>query len=342
MKRLTMMSYKSIKVTRKLPDGVYIRCTVQGYPLLFNTDTGASKTIISNRVFDSLKPEDRPELVKTSKLVGASSVSINERGKGTFVIKLGPVKKEIEAIVAEIDDDGLLVDILQNSKNGPADLLMSKGVLVIDKKAAPIIQTGVTNRVRKVTAAYHSVTPAQSECVIDVYIERREYDDFSSEKEYVVEPIEHFQAEYQLQMATTLVDINKVCTCKVRVLNRFPTAMSIKQDAVIGRVEPIEGNPIVITIEDGSSEVENHLNVRRIKLATGENIQSIYKYTARKVQAEKSPKVPFHLADLYVKTTQELSDEQKQRIAQLLGRFKDSFSCDEWALGLTHLTSHAI
>ena len=41
---------------------------------------------------------------------------------GTFVIKLGPVKMEIEATEAEIDDDGLLgVDILQNSKNGPAD-----------------------------------------------------------------------------------------------------------------------------------------------------------------------------------------------------------------------------
>ena len=38
---------KSIRVTRKLPDGVYIRGSVQGYPLLFTTDTGASKTIIS-------------------------------------------------------------------------------------------------------------------------------------------------------------------------------------------------------------------------------------------------------------------------------------------------------
>ena len=103
---------KSIKVNRKLPDGVYIRGTVQGYPLLFTIDTGASKTFISNRVIDSLKPEDRPELVKTLKLVGASGVRIKERGKGTFVIKLGPVKMEIKGIVAEIDDDGLLgVDI---------------------------------------------------------------------------------------------------------------------------------------------------------------------------------------------------------------------------------------
>ena len=326
-----------------MPDGVYIRGSVQGYPLLFTTDTGASKTIISNRVFESLKPEDRPELEETSKLVGASGVSIKERGKGIFCLKLGSVKMEVEAIVAEIDDDGLLgVDILQNGKNGPADLLMSKGVLMIDKKEIPIIQVGVNDRVRKVTAADHFVIPAQTECVIDVYIERREYDDFSSEKEYVVEPTDHFQAEYPLQMASTLVDINRACTCKVRMLNPFPTAMSIKQDAVIGRAEPIEGIPIVITNEEDSSEIENHVAVRRIKLVTSEHAQSLPEYTARKVQTKDSTEIPSHLVDLYEKTSQGLNDEQKQKVANLLARFKDSFSRDEWDLGLTHLTAHAI
>ena len=317
---------KSIKVTRKLPDGVYIRGSVQGYPLLFTTDTGASKTIISNRVFESLKPEDRQELEKTSKLIGASGVSIKERGKGIFCLKLGSVKMEVEAMVAEIDDDGLLgVDILQNGKNGPADLLMSKGVLMIDKKEIPIIKVGVNNRVRKVTTADHFDIPAQTECVIDVYIERREYDDFSSEKEYVVEQTDHFQAEYPLQMASTLVHINRACTCKVRMLNPFPTAMSIKQDAVIGRAEPIEGIPIVITNEEDSSGRENHVTVRRIKFVTSEHAQSLPEYTTRRVQAEDSTEIPSHLVDLYEKTSQGLNDEQKQKVANLLGRFKDSF-----------------
>ena len=215
---------------------------------LAHGQTGASKTIISNRVFESSKPEDRPELVKTSKLVGASGVRIEAMGKGTFAMKFGPVQMEEEAIVADIDDDGLLgVDVLQNSKNGPTNLLMSKGVLVINMKEVPIIQVGVTNKVSKVTAADHFVIPAQSECIIDVYLERQEYDDFSCEKDYIIEPTEHFQAEYPLWMASTLMDINKACTCKLRVLNPFPTAMSIKQDAVVGKAKPIEGNPIVIT-----------------------------------------------------------------------------------------------
>ena len=83
---------KSIKATRKHPDGIYIRGTAQGYPLLFTTDTGASKTIISSRVYESFKPEDRPKLVKSSKLVGAGGVSIKVLGKGTFTLQLGTSK----------------------------------------------------------------------------------------------------------------------------------------------------------------------------------------------------------------------------------------------------------
>ena len=62
------------------------------------------------------------------------------------------------------------------------------------------------------TAADHFVIPAQSECIIDVYLERHEHDDFSSERDFIIEPNKHFQAEYLLQMASTLVDINQACT----------------------------------------------------------------------------------------------------------------------------------
>ena len=87
-------------------------------------------------------------------------------------MEMRPVKLEIEAIVAEIEDEGLLgVDVLQNGNAGPSDLLMSKRVLKIDKQEVPIIQIGITNRIRKVTAADHFVIPAQSECIIEVYVE---------------------------------------------------------------------------------------------------------------------------------------------------------------------------
>ena len=75
---------KSIKHTRKLPDGIYIRGTIQGYPILYTADTGASKTVLSKRVYDSMRPEDKPPLSKSSKLVGAGGTSILEVGKGNY------------------------------------------------------------------------------------------------------------------------------------------------------------------------------------------------------------------------------------------------------------------
>ena len=231
---------------------------------MFTADTGASRTIISRQFYEEMAQEDKPILSKTSKLVGASGVTINELGKGTFYMELGPVKLEIEAIVAEIEDEGLLgVDVSQNGNSGPSDLIMSKDVLKIDKQEVLIIQIGITNRIRKVTAADHFVIPAQSECIIEVYVERQEYDDFSNEKDYII---------YPLQMASTLVDINQACICKVRVLNPFPTAMSIKQDAVIGKAEPAECIPVIVADEESKQGVNNFNRIRSDFLQRGENM----------------------------------------------------------------------
>ena len=106
---------KSIKNSRKLPDGIYIRGTVQGYPILFTADTGASKTIISKRMYEAMEGSDKPVLMKTSRLLGPSGSAISELGKAKFSMTLGQIDTEVEAVVAEIDDDGLLgIDVLQN------------------------------------------------------------------------------------------------------------------------------------------------------------------------------------------------------------------------------------
>ncbi|MEW8545559.1 MAG: reverse transcriptase domain-containing protein [Candidatus Thiodiazotropha sp.] len=327
-----------------MPDGIYIRGSVGGYPVLFTADTGASKTVLSKRVYDAMKSEDKPSLSKSSKLIGAGGAIISEVGKGSFKLQLGPVQLQTDAIVAEIEDDGLLgIDVLQNRDDGPADILMSKGVLRVAGKEVPIIQVGMQNRVRRVTAADHYVIPAQSEAVIDVYVERQEYDDFSSETDYIIEPTTHFKETYPLQMASTLVDINNACSCKVRVLNPFPTAMSIKQDAVLGLAEPIEGRPAVLAKQEDENEADNNVSTRRVVLCEREEMHSPLQEpeTARNV-TQKNLEVPVHLTDLYERTTTGLDRQQKEKIAGLLTKFQDSFSRDEMDLGLTHLTEHSI
>ncbi|MCG8032791.1 MAG: retroviral-like aspartic protease family protein, partial [Candidatus Thiodiazotropha taylori] len=333
---------KSIKHVRKLPDGIYIRGTVQGYPILFTADTGASKTVLSKRVYESMRSEDRPELGKASKLIGAGGTTIKDLGKGDFSIQLGTVSLKIEAIVADIDDDGLIgVDVLQSSSKGPTDILMSKGVLMINEQEVPIIQIGVRTRIRRVTAADHFVIPPQSEAVVDVFIERQEYDDFSTEQDYLIEPTEHFRTTYPLQMAPSLTNISKSCTGKVRLLNPFPTAVSIKQDAVVGQAEPIEGTPKIIVEQENQEEEENYAQARRLSFQA-KDIRLETEPIRQTLQLDPKMKIPEHLVDLYRRATVSLCTEEKERVKNLLIRYQDTFSRDEWDLGLTHLAEHAI
>lgn len=330
---------------RKLPDGIYIRGSVQGYPVLLTADTGASKTVLSKRVYETMRPEDKPKLESASKLIGAGGTAIKGLGKGEFNIKLGTVDLKVEAIVAEIDDDGLIgIDVLQSSKNGPTDLMMSKGVLVIDRQEVPIIQVGVNSRIRKVTAADHFVIPAQSEAVVDVFVERLDYDDFSAEQDYLIEPTEHFKETYPLQMAPSLTNIGRACTSKVRLLNPFPTAVSIKQDAVVGQAEPIDGEPKLLLAEESNEESRNYHRVRRLAFACKEVLQDevVVKQAVQAPEKGKVGEVPTHLTELYESTVTGLCQIEKERIANLLIKYQDTFSRDEWDIGLTHLTEHSI
>ena len=55
-------------------------------------------------------------------------------------------------------------------------------------------------------------------------------------------------------MASTLVDINQGCRCKVRMLNPFPTAIFIKQNSVLGTAEPIIGTQNAVAQHDDDLE----------------------------------------------------------------------------------------
>ncbi len=77
-----------------------LRALVGQQPVVFTADTGASRTIISSRVYDRLLDGERPELRRSSCLRGAGGSPIKERGKASFKLTLGPLEIINEAIVA--------------------------------------------------------------------------------------------------------------------------------------------------------------------------------------------------------------------------------------------------
>ena len=239
--------------------------------------------------------EDKPESVKTAKLVGASGSPIKEKGKAIFSLQMGTAKLQVEAVVADIEDDGLLgVDVLQNGEDGPTDLWLSKGVLKINNQEVPIIQIGMNERICEVTAAGHSIIPAQSETIVDVHVERKAYDVFfcvffSPEHEYTIRPKENLQ-DYPLQISPALVDINKSQTCEVRIVNPFPTAIAIKQNSVLGIAEPIERFPMSIDHQEDVTGKASYGRIKRLQ-PRSEQHRSFSSHWKRRRKSKSKSKV---------------------------------------------------
>ncbi|KAL3878170.1 hypothetical protein ACJMK2_030539 [Sinanodonta woodiana] len=143
---------------------------------MFTADTGATKTIIADTVYNQIPEEKRPLLKKSVTLAGAGGTLLKELGKATFHLEQGPMILDREVIVAEIEDEGLLgIDILQNENDGPADILLSKGVIKLNGVSIPCIQIGLNDdTVRNVKAADDFIIPGNSEAIIDVFVDRRE------------------------------------------------------------------------------------------------------------------------------------------------------------------------
>lgn len=320
----------------KLCDGVYVEGAVNGVAVLFTADTGASRTVISTRVFEKLQGEVRPMLRQSSCLKGASGDPIRERGRAKFTIKLGLYEVACEAIVAEIEDEALLGCDILNGERGPADILLSKNKIVIDGVEIPCFQVGRQQKSRRVVVARDVSIPGQTEALVDVYVERIEEDDSEMSADYIVEPTDKFKEKYQLMMASALVDINGGPTCKIRLLNPFSKEVVLRQDAEVGVAERIERLVTVLAVNENEKETNNLESVRRITTSVRNQLQS------NRIQKGKAADVPEHLKNLYIKATDGKDEHVKEVIAGLLSKHADTFSKDDWDLGITSLAEHPI
>ncbi|KAH3882817.1 hypothetical protein DPMN_006762 [Dreissena polymorpha] len=159
-------------------------------------------------------------------------------------------------MVTDIEDDALLgYDILTGQNGRPADILLSQNRILLDGMEIPIFQVWKIGKSRRVVVAENMTVPGYAEAVVSVYIERFEADDDDTEADYVVEPNQLFKERYPLQMATTLVNLNEAPTCKVRVLNPYPTEVNLRQDAEIGIAERMEKIVSVLTKAEHQPDV---------------------------------------------------------------------------------------
>ena len=190
------------------------------------------------------------------------------------------------------------------------------------------------NEIRKLRAADHYTIPGHCEAVIDVLVDRKETDDYLD----AAEPTQHFKETYPLQMDAVLVNINASPTSKVRGLNPFPTSVSVYQDAVLGQAENIQCIKGTIKSQEHPADTKNNIYLRRVTTNKNTQIDQSNQHQKEKPVSD----IPEHLKALYESASKNHSSHERQAIANLLVKIKDSFSVNDLDLGLTTLTEHSI
>ena len=110
--------------------GIYIEGKVQDVNVVFTVDTGASRTILSEKIYDKIKLQ-KPPLTKSSMIIHqANGEPIKGIKCAKFDFEIGPLKLEKEVCVGDIQDDILLgMDMLSPRDGSVADILQSKNII---------------------------------------------------------------------------------------------------------------------------------------------------------------------------------------------------------------------
>ncbi|CAC5373973.1 unnamed protein product [Mytilus coruscus] len=111
--------------------GMFVELSIQDVPVKFVVDTGAALTLVSTRVYDLIHDLCRPHMSKTrSQIKSVCDKYISLRGKGSFKMDFGKEKFTSEAVVTDLQVDGIL-----GTQNRNADVHTKRCRLTPDRQS---------------------------------------------------------------------------------------------------------------------------------------------------------------------------------------------------------------
>jgi hypothetical protein len=94
---------------------MYIDLKINDVPAKFLVDTGATISLVSNKIFYALDKSKRPEVRQLRQtIVTANGTNLSSIGQSLFNLKMGNQQCGIEAVIADLAIDGILgLDFVQ-------------------------------------------------------------------------------------------------------------------------------------------------------------------------------------------------------------------------------------
>ena len=252
---------------RQLPvyRGIYIDGFVQGVDATLTVDTGACNTIVSHSLFEKFSVDCRPQLLEGCPTGGAGGETLKSYGKAVMEIRMGSLCFDHMCVVSDIVNEVLLgEDLLLCDTSGPADIIqleekmMFKGVSIPLKMVLPSV-------VRWVTVTEDVMVPSMEEVTVDAYVDRYENQNEEEEGRLLVEMHPNLPEGYGCILASTIIDASSSTTVPISIYNPQSYPVVVKQDSVVGQVEPVD---VVRTVSkcENPNEKGNCSATRRVLL----------------------------------------------------------------------------
>ena len=296
---------RNIQVIKE--SGLYVKASVEGMDASLLVDTGATVSVISKVVFETLSLTCKyPLHVVQDELLAANGSPLEVIGRTRMGIAIGQSKLEQDFIVANVNVDGILgIDFL------------SKHKCVIDIERLVISVLGTEHKLRlegmstsyKISLVNRISMPPRAEVIVKGKICASD-DGRLPSRIGMIEPIESFARSNAGIVAKTLVRSQEIVP--VRILNPLSETQTIHPGTIIGTLSPIE------KVVSSSFDIDE-------------------------VSCKKScHDIPSHIKDLYEKCTSDLGIEDKQKAKALLLRYAHLFSTSDEDVGRTDLVKHKI
>ena len=129
------------QVSNKLR-GLYLPGFVGGTRVMWLIDTGAARSILSFKIYNSLPASAKFSLSSANSAIAlADGQQAKTHGLGHVVVHLGTKEFEMHVIVAEVEDEGILgMDFLsQVDSHIDKCRLMEKCLTVVISKTSPLV-----------------------------------------------------------------------------------------------------------------------------------------------------------------------------------------------------------
>ncbi|CAG2193218.1 unnamed protein product [Mytilus edulis] len=267
--------------------GAYIDVAIGNIKASFLVDTGATVTLISNKLFNSLRKEEMPNLNQVVQtIMSANGSELNVTGKGEFHIWIDHNVYLAEAVVADLALDGIIgLDFLKKNR---CLINLQEEHMVCNNQVIPLNFTGQLGCYRVSVVEDTCIQPG-TEALVRGHI--NEYPSTKNEVGLgIIEPCDKFVAKDSALMARTLVKASE--TVPLRFMNVSNVVKIIRAGTIVGNISPIQD---VISDDKNITEIHKDQNLR------------------------------IELQKLLSNCSGNLSQEQKRGVENLLNEYKDLF-----------------